>query len=112
MPFGCGPPRDWRRAGERRSRQVTDLSARGGFGIGGDVFFPVDRRGIRAVEYLQPARLGEVVPAPVDERVDAVADTGHEHGVEAYPGRTQSPRAVRGGAIRLRRSPRRGRSWP
>src|SRR4051794_7140423 len=55
---------------------------------------PVDVRGARTrVEDLGPARLGEVVPAPVDERLDAVADAAHQRRVHAQP-RGEGDRAV------------------
>ena len=47
---------------------------------------PVDAGGVGAVEHLRPVAGGEVVPAPGDERVDAVAHAGHQHRVHAQPG--------------------------
>src|SRR3954466_11253989 len=51
---------------------------RRGFELGRDVFVPPDRGGLRAIEHLGSARLAEVVPAPVHERVDAIAHAGHQ----------------------------------
>ena len=64
-----------------------------GLALGREVLIPVDLRGDRTVEDLRPSRLREVVPAPVDERVDAIADAGHQRRVDAEPGRERD-RAV------------------
>src|SRR4051812_31364860 len=51
------------------------------------VVVPVDLRHVRAVEDLRPAVAPERVRRPADERVDAVADPGHQSGMDAQPGR-------------------------
>ena len=63
------------------------------------VVLPVDAGGVRAVEHLRAARAREVVPAPGDERVDAVAHAGHQRRVDAEPG-GEGDRAVQLVAVR------------
>src|SRR5664279_2677074 len=57
------------------------------------ILVPVDARGIGPVEHLTAARLGEVVPRPIHERVDAITEAGHERRVNTQPGRERD-RAV------------------
>ncbi len=52
---------------------------------------PVDAGDVAPIEDLRPATLAEVIPAPVDEGVDAVAEARHEGGVDAEPGRERDP---------------------
>src|SRR3954463_2359108 len=50
-----------------------------------DVLAPVDLDCARAVQHLWAAATREVVPSPVDERLDPVADAGHQQGVDTQP---------------------------
>src|SRR4051812_27639907 len=53
--------------------------------VDGRLIAPVDPRGVAAIEHLRAPTRAEVVPAPVDERVDPVAEPGHQRGVDAEP---------------------------
>src|ERR1044072_96251 len=80
----------WLRAGARCAgpaqpapRAAASRSHRGG--LSGGLVVPVDPGHVRAVQHLRPTAAGEGVRAPGQERVDTVADAGHEPGMDAEP---------------------------